>query len=309
MRKGHVAVGSVVVVVVVVGLVVWRMRATHHAPRAPAQPTVDLAVLAPLIGRGLDNDFFFLPDAEPLDLLKRRGALFTPASDDMPAADRAKRLGEAYTFVVGEVEALLRTGNPDLQRLIDEDIINLRVAAARGGDGLGLDMKRFDANLGFWGAVAWLFDQQLPDRKCLMSLRACASGPCDYAEPARRLLAKLPTDDPYGEALAAVQRGDLAAASTYFDRAITRDPRDSSALAWRGMLRLRAEDAAKALADFDRAIAVDPNEPTALEGRGHALYRLGRKQEAVAAWQHATTRLPDRAPWLREFIRVAGAGS
>jgi tetratricopeptide (TPR) repeat protein len=116
-------------------------------------------------------------------------------------------------------------------------------------------------------------------------------------------------DDPYGEALAAVQRGDLAAASTYFDRAITRDPRDSSALAWRGMLRLRAEDAAKALADFDRAIAVDPNEPTALEGRGHALYRLGRKQEAVAAWQHATTRLPDRAPWLREFIRVAGAGS
>jgi tetratricopeptide (TPR) repeat protein len=51
-------------------------------------------------------------------------------------------------------------------------------------------------------------------------------------------------------------------------------------------------DSAKALADFDEALALDPGAADAVRGRARALERLGREEEAEAAYREAVDRQP-----------------
>ena len=294
-------------VVAAVGALLWRACRRDRVQTAPRGAVVDISQLAPDIRRGLDNDFFFLVDADALDLLRRRDEILTPPDPGLAGSARAKQFGEAYTFVVGRITTL-GSAEPRhrsaARRIIDEDITRLRIAFARSGAGSGLDGNRLEGNLGFWAALAWLSERPLPDATALAALRRCATSACDYAEPARKLLTHAP-EDSYGEALAAWTREDMPMAIELFGRHIERDPTDGAALVWRGLAQLRSAAPARALEDFDRAISIDPDNVAALEGRGHALYRLKRTGPAIEAWTRAAERSPRRAPFLRELVRAA----
>ena len=74
------------------------------------------------------------------------------------------------------------------------------------------------------------------------------------------------------------------------DKALAINPRHEAAYNHRGLVRLSLEQYGPALSDFDRALDVDPGYYEVYANRGDALWKLGRREEAAAAWREYLTR-------------------
>ena len=85
-----------------------------------------------------------------------------------------------------------------------------------------------------------------------------------------------------------LERNEPDLALTYFDRAIEREDANSPYLVddhvERGRLLLRGGKHAEALASFDAALALRKDDPQAQRLRAEALFRLGRFEEVVEAF-------------------------
>ena len=78
---------------------------------------------------------------------------------------------------------------------------------------------------------------------------------------------------------------DFSAIFANFDRAIAADPRNATALLWRGIAWTNLGFFDRALADLDRAIALEPNYLNASRHRALALLFAGREDEAIALFE------------------------
>jgi protein O-GlcNAc transferase len=89
----------------------------------------------------------------------------------------------------------------------------------------------------------------------------------------------------------ALERGDVARARAYFDRAVAMNPRSSRAQAGVGNVALKRGDRRAAIAAWQRAVELDPANFDALYNVGITLARDGRVAEAT--------------PYLERFVRTA----
>ena len=103
--------------------------------------------------------------------------------------------------------------------------------------------------------------------------------------------------------IAATDDGDMDAAIREYALATELNPGDGVLFYDYGTALLRAKRWQEALEQFDRAIALEPYFPDAHHNRGLALDRLGRRAEAIAAYQEFLTRAPKRLAPQAEMIR------
>jgi TolB-like protein len=77
---------------------------------------------------------------------------------------------------------------------------------------------------------------------------------------------------------------DYAAALAYLDKAVAADPRNATALLWRGIAWTNLGFFDRALADLDHAIAIEPGYLNAIRHKALALLLAGREDEAFALY-------------------------
>ena len=75
---------------------------------------------------------------------------------------------------------------------------------------------------------------------------------------------------------------DFNAQLAYFDKAVSADPRNASALLWRGITWIHLGFFDRALADLDRGVALEPNYLNVVRHKALALLLAGREDEAFA---------------------------
>ena len=105
-----------------------------------------------------------------------------------------------------------------------------------------------------------------------------------------------------------LQAGDLRNADREFTLALQASPSFYPAEAGAGYLELARKDAAAALPHFDRALERQPRETSALVGRGEALLALDRETDAVASFEAAVAVNPALTDLRRrvEVLRFRG---
>ena len=94
------------------------------------------------------------------------------------------------------------------------------------------------------------------------------------------------------------QRGELAAARAVYQAVLAREPRHFDALHLLGVLALQAGDPTQAAALIERALTENPAQPQHADANvnlGTALKTLGRIDDALAAFERATTLNPGHA--------------
>jgi Flp pilus assembly protein TadD len=109
-----------------------------------------------------------------------------------------------------------------------------------------------------------------------------------------------------GSGIAALQRGQLVAATTALDTALAQDPELARAWNARGVVADRQRDWARAAAAYARAVAADPGFVPALNNRGYSLLLQRRFAEAEADLARAVAREPGMAA-ARTNLRLARA--
>jgi TolB-like protein len=77
---------------------------------------------------------------------------------------------------------------------------------------------------------------------------------------------------------------DYPAALAFLDKAIAADPRNATALLWRGIAWTNLGFFDRALADLDHAVAIEPNYLNAIRHKALALLLAGREDEAFALY-------------------------
>jgi tetratricopeptide (TPR) repeat protein len=77
---------------------------------------------------------------------------------------------------------------------------------------------------------------------------------------------------------------DYPSALGYLDKAIAADPRNATALLWRGIAWTNLGFFDRALADLDRAIAIEPNYLNAIRHKALALLLAGKEAQAFALY-------------------------
>jgi tetratricopeptide (TPR) repeat protein len=77
---------------------------------------------------------------------------------------------------------------------------------------------------------------------------------------------------------------DYPTALGYLDKAIAADPRNATALLWRGIAWTNLGFFERALADQDRAIAIEPNYLNAIRHKALALLLAGKEDQAFALY-------------------------
>ncbi|CAN5324203.1 hypothetical protein BH11PSE14_BH11PSE14_05840 [soil metagenome] len=77
---------------------------------------------------------------------------------------------------------------------------------------------------------------------------------------------------------------DFSAQHADYDKAIAADPRNATALLWRGISWTNLGFFDRALADLDRAVALEPNYLNAIRHKALALLLAGREDEAFALY-------------------------
>jgi Flp pilus assembly protein TadD len=97
------------------------------------------------------------------------------------------------------------------------------------------------------------------------------------------------------EGVAALERGDLAAAKLIFERVLAAAPRSVEAHTYLGVIMDRAGDLAGAEKHFAAAAANAPLLPSARNNHGAILLRLGRTEQAVAQFE-VSLKLDPRQP-------------
>lgn len=279
-------------------------------PAAAAEPDpVDLGKVAEHFEAGLGQDPFFDAEADQANLVRWRRRII----DREENVDPELELRALYMLTLNVLDALGRAGRPDTRRALRESVdryvsrarIELREWRERDATLSGFDGDRYEANLTFLGALAWLMQRGHPDSVCRKALLHCTEQGGDYQTAAQAVLDEIPKEDHYGDALKAVSDGNFDEALAAFGRHLNRFARDEDALCQRGLVRLRTGAQNEALADFDRCLEINPENAAALEGRGHALFRLGKTSEAVEAWEEAARHSARRAPTLHLYVQAA----
>jgi predicted O-linked N-acetylglucosamine transferase (SPINDLY family) len=139
-------------------------------------------------------------------------------------------------------------------------------------------------------------------------------------EDAAALYAEVLRGDPYNfDALflmgvLQIQRGALAEADGYLDKALAMRPYAPEALQQRAALLNRLGRAAEALTCYDKAVALKPESAELWNNRGNVLLSLRRPEEALVSFERAAALVPgnarvknNRANALCELRRFAEA--
>jgi tetratricopeptide (TPR) repeat protein len=116
-------------------------------------------------------------------------------------------------------------------------------------------------------------------------------GPFISAKACRKTLPKV-EDDVVRCARLAKAGGEIDVALAFFEQAIKENPRDASAMNYRGLLFARRGETDKAIAEHTRAIKADPDDYWGFVFRGAAYQKLGKKKEAEADFREALARHP-----------------
>jgi len=82
---------------------------------------------------------------------------------------------------------------------------------------------------------------------------------------------------------------NMTRADSLLDELLQENPRDAAAWNQRGLMAAHREDSTAALAAFARALQIEPNDVYATFNRATLLYHLGRRDEAIQAWQKYLT--------------------
>lgn len=80
--------------------------------------------------------------------------------------------------------------------------------------------------------------------------------------------------------------GDWEAADSIITLLIDENAQDFAAWNNRGLITAQREDSTAALAAFERALQIRPDYATAAYNRADLLHRLGRRDQAIQAWQN-----------------------
>jgi predicted O-linked N-acetylglucosamine transferase (SPINDLY family) len=116
------------------------------------------------------------------------------------------------------------------------------------------------------------------------------------------------------QALAYLQRGNLAEAATLYEEILKSQPKHLEALFRLGAISGQTKNPKKALILFDKALKVDPGNAAAFNNRGLALQELERREAALASYNQAIALKADypiahynRANVLKELARFDAA--
>ena len=134
-------------------------------------------------------------------------------------------------------------------------------------------------------------------------------------EPCRDLLGRLDHSELLGSdaernaslGLDLLRRGNVAEAANAFERSLTAQDAAESRY-WRALIALEAQTPAAALEHLDRAIAAEPADGRFHLARGRCLSRLGRYQDAAAAFERTLEIWPGSAETI-ELLEQARASS
>jgi predicted negative regulator of RcsB-dependent stress response len=103
--------------------------------------------------------------------------------------------------------------------------------------------------------------------------------------------------------------GDLKTADSLIALLLEENSRDFAAWNNRGVMAARREDSTAALVYFEKALQIRPDNAIAAYNRADLLFRLGRRDEAVQAWQNFL-KLDSQSEWaqvarrrLRDLVR------
>jgi tetratricopeptide (TPR) repeat protein len=107
-----------------------------------------------------------------------------------------------------------------------------------------------------------------------------------------------------GEGIAAMERGDLAAAETTFSRLISLAPAFAEGWNKRATVRYMAESYAAAIEDCRETLARNPSHFGALSGQGLCHLRLGQHREAADLFRRTLAVYPHLAS-ARTNLRTA----
>ena len=95
------------------------------------------------------------------------------------------------------------------------------------------------------------------------------------------------TSTNHAEGVAALERGDVAAAKAAFARALSLNPKDAAAHAYLGIIADREGDLNEAEKHFAAAVAADVASPAAHNNYGTILLKRGRTNEAAAEFERS----------------------
>ncbi|HKQ77175.1 MAG TPA: tetratricopeptide repeat protein [Blastocatellia bacterium] len=95
------------------------------------------------------------------------------------------------------------------------------------------------------------------------------------------------------EAVASFERGDLDRARQLFKEALSAAPKNTTALAFLGLIADRSGNLAEAEAYFGQVVKLDPDQASARNNYGAILLKLGRRREATEQFE-ASLRLDNR---------------
>jgi tetratricopeptide (TPR) repeat protein len=111
----------------------------------------------------------------------------------------------------------------------------------------------------------------------------------------------------YNRGFALMNAGDLTKAADDFDKAVELDADSATYRFVRGALRMKTGNAAEALNDFDGAIQRGDTRGAVYGARAAALEKLGRLDEAFAAYEKAATLDPVRPEYADGKARLAAS--
>ncbi len=113
-----------------------------------------------------------------------------------------------------------------------------------------------------------------------------------YAQKTAHVKATQPAYKAYGDAIAALKKGDTATASSLAQKAIAGEPREARFQELLGDIALTQKKPQEALAYYDKAIKMQPDYFKPHVQSGIALFNMGKKAEAEPFLKRANELLP-----------------
>jgi predicted Zn-dependent protease len=113
-----------------------------------------------------------------------------------------------------------------------------------------------------------------------------------YAQKTAHIKATQPAYKAYGDAIAALKKGDTATATTLAQKAIAGEPREARFQELLGDIALTQKKPQEALAYYDKAIKMQPDYFKPHVQSGIALFNMGKKAEAEPFLKRANELLP-----------------
>jgi tetratricopeptide (TPR) repeat protein len=221
----------------------------------------------------------------PRLLVHIQWAVLTRPHEERECAEALLRLWPEHPFVLHTAAARLQKYDPARALALQQQALaaglddtwaryNLAMYAMRAGD----------RALAATTAHAVLLDTKLPDERCRMLLQVLGD-----VDPARRegaLLDWIQREPQRAMALAeagfcAHERGDVAAAAEWFERALAADPAQPRALQGTALVQQDRGEHAAAMVTVDRLLEIDAGNEGAHALRLHGLRATGASEPAI----------------------------